>query len=89
MKINIYFIYIYFQLDKLRLLLKLARVITTCGQLNLDTDKLTYIINKLMLYIASTKSLTQTASEFNKNCLLTICNVLTDIDQQVKSFYIY
>lgn len=72
--------------DKIHSLLRLYRVITSV--LNKDYDK-TYtskVMNRLFDLIIATKPLTQSGSDFNKNCLLCIGNLYCE--NEIKPKYL-
>lgn len=68
------------ELDKLRALLTLMRIVTLPiyrNYLEYDDDEFVgYVANKLLHLIAVVKSLAQAGSNFNKNCLMTVGNLM-------------
>lgn len=77
------------ELDKLRALLTLMRIVTIPNYrifLDYDDDEFVgYVANKLLYLIAVIKSLAQAGSNFNKNCLMTVGNLLaTESVEEVK-----
>lgn len=68
------------ELDKLRALLALMRIVTIPNYrifLAYDDDEFVgYVANKLLHLIAVIKSLAQAGSNLNKDCLLTVANLL-------------
>lgn len=65
------------QMDKLRSLVSLMRVITTsASQLKLDDYTISFLAEKLLKLIIQIKLFGQAGSSFNKNCLLTIGNLM-------------
>lgn len=79
--VTINFIYLSIILDKLRSLLSLLRLVTSSVQINTDDYSVSLIANKLLKFIISIKSFAQAGSNFNKNCLLTIGNLMIKIDE--------
>lgn len=76
------FIFIVFVfVDKLRALLTLLRIVTSNrNSFTCDDECVSYVSNKLLHFIAAMKSLAQTGSNFNKNCLLTVGNIMNQAD---------
>lgn len=69
--------------DKFRSLLSLLQIITSSLVINIDEEFIGHIANKLLHFISSIKSLAQTGSNLNKNCLLVVSNLLHTSDHDV------
>lgn len=72
------------QLDRLRTLVSLLRIVSAahCSFIsNVDEESIGYAANKLLHFIAAIQSLAQAGSNFNKNCLFTIGNLLANIER--------
>lgn len=67
--------------DKLYVQLSLLRVITGGMQIQFDDYTASFLAKKLLRFITAIKSLAQAGSNFNKNCLLTIGNVMLSVDE--------
>lgn len=68
------------ELDKLRALLTVMRIVSIQNYrvcLDYDDDEFVgYVANKLLYLIAVIRSLAQAGSNFNKNCLMTVGNLI-------------
>lgn len=80
------------QLDQLRALVSLLRIVSSAGRSYVDSDEesVGYVANKLLHFIAAIRSLAQAGSTFNKNCLFTIGNLMltTDVPPRIPGKYI-
>ncbi len=70
-------------LDKFRSLLSLLQLITASLVITIDEEFIGHIANKLLHFISSIKSLAQTGSNLNKNCLLVVSNLMHNSDNDV------
>lgn len=71
--------------DKLRALLALLACLTATENrpmLPLDADAAAHLANKLLRFVATIRMLAQTGSEFNRNCLRTMTNVMHTVSLQ-------
>lgn len=69
--------------DKLYAQLSLLRAITGSMQIHCDDYTASFLAKKLLRFITAMKCLAQAGSNFNKNCLLTIGNVMLDVDEVI------
>ncbi|XP_037032137.1 uncharacterized protein LOC119071380 isoform X2 [Bradysia coprophila] len=77
-------------LDKFRSLLSLLQIVTSSLVITIDEEFIGHIANKLLHFISSIKSLAQTGSNLNKNCLLVVSNLMhtSEHDIHIESKYI-
>lgn len=61
--------------------MSLLRLITSSVHVTIDDYTASYFVNKLLKFIKAFTPYAQTGSHFNKNCLLTIGNLMIKIDQ--------
>lgn len=61
-------------------MISLIRTLTSSGKITANDYECSYVANKLMRLILATKTFTQIGSNFNKNCLLAIGNLMLNID---------
>lgn len=81
--------FLFFFADKLRSLLSLLRLITSSVHVTVDDYTTSHLVNKLLKFIKAFTPYAQTGSQFNKNCLLTIGNLMIKIDQlKIESKYV-
>lgn len=65
--------------NKLLPLMNMLRILTVTEKLNLNETSANKIINQLFKYVAILKSFSQAGSNFNKNCLYSIGNLMKNI----------
>lgn len=81
-------IFSYFVSAKLRSVVSLLRLITSSVHIVVDDYTVSHLVNKLLKFIQTFTPYAQTGSQFNKNCLLTIGNLMIKIEQlKVESKY--
>lgn len=81
--------FFFFVADKLRSLLSLLRLVTSSVHVTVDDYTVSFLVNKLLRFIKAFTPYAQTGTQFNKNCLLTIGNLMIKIDQlKVESKYV-
>lgn len=76
-----------FFVDKLYAQMSLLRVITGSTQIQCDDYTASFLAKKLLRFITAMKCLAQAGSNFNKNCLLTISNVMLDVDEVITNLF--
>lgn len=69
--------------EKFRSLLSLQQIISSSLVITIDEEFTGHIANKLLHFIASIKSLAQTGSNLNKNCLLVVSSLMQTSDHDV------
>lgn len=69
--------------EKFRSLLSLLQIITSSLIVTIDEEFVGYISNKLLHFMSSIKSLAQSGSNLNKNCLLVVSNLMHTSDNDV------
>lgn len=75
--------------NKLLPLLNLLRVLTVTEKLELNETEANKIINQLFKYVEMLKSFSQAGSNFNKNCLFSIGNLMKNLkDLKIDEKYI-
>lgn len=72
-----------FFVEKFRSLLSMLQIITSSLVIAVDEEFIGHIANKLLHFISSIKSLAQTGSNLNKNCLLVLSNLMQSCDYDV------
>lgn len=78
----------YFVSAKLRAVVSLLRLITSSVHIVVDDYTVSHLVNKLLKFIRTFTPYAQTGSQFNKNCLLTIGNLMIKIEQlKIESKY--
>lgn len=66
--------------EELFQMISLIRTLTSSGQITANDYECSDVANKLIKLILATKTFTQIGSNFNKNCLLAIGNLMLNID---------
>lgn len=67
--------------EELFQMVSLIKTLTSSEQITANDYDCSYIANKLMKLILAIKSFTQIGSNFNKNCLLAIGNLMVNVDE--------
>lgn len=74
-------------LSRYRLLLSLLKHLSSTNYLDIDSGYKKLITEKLLNFIMTLKSFTQTGSNYIKNSLLIIGNLMIDVDEVCKIIY--
>lgn len=72
---------LFFDLDEIRGLVSLIRLLSSSGQIFNMEYTATYACNKLLKLIVAVSSLSYIGAGINKNCLLTIGNIMIRVDE--------